>query len=140
MQKSFSLDVTVTAKSNYDKLLSAIKMYVRLKEVILMNEISDEALGTKLKELRLPIEEKCLKVLTYYVMYGFSKETNAECCKELKLSRQTNTQIISYLTKQGFLTKDIFNQTMRHINEELIALKQLITRQERSIISIEFVS
>lgn len=140
MQKNFSLDVALPTKSSFDKMLSAIKIYVKLKEITLLNETSDEEFIPKLKEMRLPIEEKCLKVLTYYTLYGFSKETTADCCKQLKLSKQANTQIICYLTNQGYLIKDTFNMTIRHISEELLVLKQLITKQEKSVITIELQS
>lgn len=129
----------IKVDNDFDKLYIALKIYITINEIIRTRELSNEVSSREaLKKVRLPNEERTLKVLTYYALKGFTKETVKDCCRELGLTSQTNTQMICYLTGKEYLVKDKHNYSMRHLSPDLQRYCERVMSSDNKSLVIEF--
>lgn len=127
-------------RSDYDKMYCAIKLYISVHEVFSFLDCDDDSqMISEVSKMKLPVENKCIKVLSYLMLKGISDSTIKDCREELKMDKQSWTQIISHLTTRGYLIKDSFNQTRRHFDKDLEAYcRAVMNYKENSGITIRF--
>lgn len=110
----------LNTKSKYDKIYSAIKIFLSLNDVFkFLDTMNDREYLDEVKKMRLPSENKSIQVLTYLIIKGVSDEAVAECKRELRMDNQTWNSYISHLTTRGLLIKDNFKQSRRNIEPNL---------------------
>lgn len=69
------------------------------------------------------IRQRCVEVISYYVLFGYSSETRALITESLKISKKNLNQINSELTLKGYLVKDSRNYHTKHLSQELQRIK-----------------
>lgn len=69
------------------------------------------------------LRPKLVKVLSFYVLRGYSKETKELILSSLNINTQNLNTINSELTKKGYLVIDPYTQRKKHLSKELQELK-----------------
>lgn len=77
------------------------------------------------------IRPALVKVLTYYVLKGYSDETKELILKgNPKMNLKNLNQINSELQNKGYLLKDKYKKGVRHLNKSLKNIKDYIENNE----------
>lgn len=69
------------------------------------------------------IRPRCVEVLSYYILFGYSKSTK-NLIHETGITDKNLNQINSELQKKGYLIKDRGNLHNRHLAEELVTIRK----------------
>jgi len=70
------------------------------------------------------LRKKLASLLSYYIKYGYSKQTKELAAESLGASALNINVMNSELTKLGYLIPDTRNLNNKHLNSELTNLKQ----------------
>lgn len=101
-QYYFSLNINYTDK--IDLIKKAIKVYACVDN---MNRNGSF------------LSERAINVLSFYIVYGYSKETKNKIKEVLGISTENLNQINSILTKNGFLIRSNFNFRVNKVCDDL---------------------
>lgn len=94
----------VAYRSKQDTCLTALKVY--------------DLLESRKKEIP-PSRKGILNVLAYYAIYGYNKPTKKLVRDSLGIKAKNLDQINSELTRKGYLVKDEYNYTNKHLSIEI---------------------
>lgn len=73
------------------------------------------------------IRPQLVKVLTFYLLKGYNETTKDLIINSIKgMTRKNLNQINSELQKKGYLIKDKYAHTLRHLNQPLKDIKAYI--------------
>lgn len=64
-----------------------------------------------------------VKVLSFYILWGYSKETKEIIMDSLEITQKNLNQINSELTKKKYLVRDTHNFRKKYLSKELTMLK-----------------
>ena len=81
------------------------------------------AISIEFKFNRPKLRKKLTELLTYYVKYGYNKETKDIAAESLSISMENINVMNAELTKLGFLVTDYKNKHNKTLNKDLIALR-----------------
>lgn len=98
-----------------------------LRKVLILN-----ATSTNINKGKNYLRPKLVDVLSFYILYDYSKETKDLIIESLKIKGTNLNQINSELTRKGYLIKDYFNYRRKTLSEELIALKKYFLEEDTS--------
>lgn len=104
--------------SDIEEVVRCIKMYVILKDI-------KKLTGRK------------LEVLSYYLMYGFSKKTKKDIIKQLKITDSNLNNINCELRKMGVIKSIGYNQSINEVSKDLIEFKKFLIEGKGKYILIK---
>jgi len=97
-------------KSEFDLLYKFLKIYATIAQLYSEDDMK-------------PLRNRLIEVLTFYLMYGYSKKTK-EIIKESLNIKDTNLNVMnSHLSKQGYIIRDRFVNGKYHLKPELLAMR-----------------
>lgn len=114
---------------NKDIEPTAFRLIVNYEDDLSLSEsvIHIYVLQQKLMNNHIAIQDRHIRLLSYYLVHGFNTEVIKEVAqfydkslKKVNYIRTLNTE----LTNLGFLVKDGRNHKIKHLNSVLIRLKQ----------------
>lgn len=104
--------------SEMDEILRCIKLYVILKDI-------KKLTGRK------------LEVLSYYLKFGYSKETKKDIIKGIKITDSNLNNINHELRKMGVINSVGYNQSANEVNKELLEFKKFIVDNKGNYVLIK---
>ncbi len=104
-------------KNRYELMCRALSIYTNVK-----NFDKDDTF----------LRPMLIKVLTFYILEGYSLETKGLIMDSLGINIKNINQINSELTKKGFLIKDIMNHRNKFLNPELKKLREYFLEDTQS--------
>lgn len=101
-----------------DEIVRCIKLYAILKDI-------PKITGRK------------LEVLTYYLKFGYSKETKKIVIKGIKITDSNLNNINHELRKMGVINSVGYNQSANEVNKELLEFKEFIVDNKGKFMLVE---
>lgn len=80
-------------------------------------------LSKKLRKEEKTLRPRNIEVLSFFILYGFSKETKKLIQDTLDVKPHTVAQNTTDLVKAGAIYRDMYNQNVYHVNQEYLDLK-----------------
>lgn len=106
--------------SEMDEIIRCIKMYLILKDI-------KKITGRK------------LEVLSYYLRFGYSKETKKKVLKGIKITDSNLNNINHELRKMGVINSVGYNQSANEVDKDLLQFKEFIVDNKGSYVLINVV-
>lgn len=101
-----------------DEILRCIKLYVILKDI-------KKLTGRK------------LEVLSYYLKFGYSKQTKKNIIRGIKITDSNLNNINHELRNMGVISSVGYNQSTNEVNKELLKFKQFIVDNKKKYVLIK---
>lgn len=126
-KKEKSMLVACESKTALDKMYYALKMETLMQEMKVFNSCIDmnEFMKSK-KFVKMGQEDRCLRILAYYALYGFTRDTVEECRKAFNMNANRINQLNHNLTKKGYLERHKYNNTLRDIPKFVLDIRDVV--------------
>lgn len=76
------------------------------------------------------LRSRLADVLSFYILFDYSKETKNLIIKSLKITNKNLNQINAELTEKKFLIRDLHNFRKKHLSKDLVSLKKYFLDEE----------
>ena len=90
---------------------------------LLQKVLSVHAVVTNIEKGKNYMRPMLVKVIAFYILMGYSKETRDIIKESLNIKGSNLNQINSELTRKGYLVKDYMNFRVKYLSKELHQLK-----------------
>lgn len=107
--------VTFKFENSFDKVHACLRLYAE---------------ATNIKAGYVHIRPRMVDVLTFYILYGYSRETKKKILETTGFTKENLNQINSELTKKGYLRMDSRNYRIKHLSPTVQGLKDFFDSSE----------
>lgn len=98
-----------------------------LRKVLILN-----ATSTNINKGKNYLRPKLVDVLSFYILYDYSKDTKDLIMDSIGITSKNLNQINSELTRKQYLIRDKYNSRIKYLSEELKSLKKYFLEEETS--------
>lgn len=117
--------IIINSENDIELLTGIINLYCLAKQL----KLGDD------KKLR----NKLIVLLSYYVKYGYSKDTKNLAAESLNTTHLNINTMNSELTKKGYLLVDSMNHHKKYLNKELEQLRNYYLKDNKvKILAVAF--